>query len=47
MKLNKTLYLVRPTAYDPELIGEVMTLAVPADVQRRYEAGEFWYRGQV
>ena len=46
MKLNKTLYLVRPTVYDPELI-EVMKLAVPADVQRHYEAGEFWYRDQV
>ena len=41
-KIKKTyLYLISHTAYDPEVI-EVMKLAALADVQRRYEAGEFW-----
>jgi len=40
MKHNKTLYLIRPTAYDPEAI-EVMKLAALADVQRRYETRDF------
>jgi hypothetical protein len=41
-EIKKTyLYLISHTAYDPEVI-EVMKLAAPVDVQRRYEAGEFW-----
>ena len=41
-EIKKTyLYLISHTAYDPEVI-EVMKLAAMADVQRRYEAGEFW-----
>ena len=46
-EIKKTyLYLISHTAYDPEVI-EVMKLAALADVQRRYEAGEFWRRDQV
>ena len=41
-EIKKTyLYLISHTAYDPVVI-EVMKLAALADVQRRYEAGEFW-----
>jgi hypothetical protein len=35
------LFLISHTGYDPKVI-EVMKLAVLADVQRRYEAGEPW-----
>ena len=41
-EIKKTyLYLISHTAYDPEVI-EVMKLAALADVQKRYETGEFW-----
>ena len=41
-EIKKTyLYLISHTAYDSEVI-EIMKLAALADVQRRYEAGEYW-----
>ena len=40
------LFLISKTAFDPEVI-EVMKLSALADVKRRYEACEPWWKDQA